>query len=77
MTDFDADNFIRTRYGISDPIAQAWIVGVTGGIVVAVIVSLIAYSDGNLSAVPALNPSALYQTMPIAPTTPPPESPKP
>ena len=80
MTDFDADNFIRTRYGISDPIALAWITGITGGIVVAVIVSLVAYSGGNLSAVPAPNPSALYQTVPVAPTTVParpPESPKP
>jgi hypothetical protein len=78
MTDFDADNFIRTRYGVSDPIVLAWITGVTGGIVVAVIVSLVAYSGGNLSTVPAPNPSALYQTVPIAPpTVPPAESPKP
>jgi hypothetical protein len=80
MTDFDADSFIRTRYGISDPIVLAWITGITGGIVVAVIVSLVAYSGGILSAVPAPNPSALYQTVPVAPTTvpePPPESPKP
>jgi hypothetical protein len=73
MTDFDADNFIRTRYGISDPIAQAWITGITGGIVVAVIVSLVAYSAGNLSAVPAPNPSALYQTAPTTAPGPPPE----
>ena len=80
MTDFDADNFIRTRYGISDPIAQAWIAGITGGIVVAVIITVVAYSGGNLSSVPAPNPSALYQTVPVAPTTvpaPPVESPKP
>ena len=71
MTDFDADNFIRTRYGISDPLALAWITGITGGIVVAMIVSLVAYSGGYLSAVPAPNPSALYQAVPVAPTTPP------
>ena len=75
MTDFDADNFIRTRYGISDPIALAWITGITGGIVVAMIASLVAYSGGSLSAVPAPNPSALYQTVPVGPTTTPPESP--
>jgi len=76
MTDFDADNLIRPGHRISEPIAQAWIAGVTGGIVVAVIVSLVAYSSGNLSAVPAPNPSAVYQTVPIASTTapaPPPE----
>jgi hypothetical protein len=73
MTDFGADNFIRRRYGISDPIAQAWITGVTGGIVVAVIVSVIAYSGGNLSSVLAPNPSAVYQTAPAPPA----EAPKP
>jgi hypothetical protein len=35
MTDFDADNFIRP--GNPDSIVQAWMVGITGGIVVAVI----------------------------------------
>ena len=35
MTDFDADNFIPP--GNRDSIVQAWMVGITGGIVVAVI----------------------------------------
>ena len=69
MTDSDADNFIRTRYGISDPIAQTWMTGITGGIVVAVIITAVAYSGGNLSSVPAPIPSALYQTVPVAPAS--------
>jgi hypothetical protein len=84
MTDLDGDTFVRS--GNSDSVALAWITGITGGIVVAVIVSLfvavivslVGYSGANLSAVPAPNPSALYQTVPVAPTpAPPPESPKP
>ena len=75
MTDFDADNFIRP--GNPDSIVQAWMVGITGGIVVAVIITVVAYSGGDLSSVPAPNPGAEYQTLPIAPTTAPPELPKP
>ena len=35
MTDFDADTFVRTQN--SDPIAQAWMKGILGGLVVALI----------------------------------------
>jgi len=76
MTDFDVDNFIRTRYGISDPIAQAWITGITGGIVVAAIVSMVAYY--HTAPPPPLTPT-VYETLPVLPLmpTPPPEAPKP
>jgi hypothetical protein len=61
----------------ADCIVQAWMVDTTGGIVVAVIITVVAYSGGDLSSVPAPNPGAEYQTLPIAPTTAPPELPKP
>jgi hypothetical protein len=81
MTDFDAYNFIRRGYGNSDPVAQAWIAGVTGGIVVAVIVSTVAYS--GYQTVPQLplttTATSVLETQPVLPVTPAPpaEAPKP
>ena len=72
MTDFDADKFIRLGYGNPDPIVQAWMVGITGGIVVAVLVSLVAYLDYQM--VPQLplttTPTGVYDTQPVAPPAP-------
>jgi len=81
MTDFDADNLIRPRYGNFDPIAQAWMAGITGGVVVAVIISVVAYSD--YQSVPQLplttTATSIYGAQPMLPVMPdpPPGEPKP
>lgn len=79
MTDFDADTFMRPGYRNSDPIAQAWITGILGGVVVAVIISVVAYSD--YQAVPQLpldtTQTSTYWMQPVLPVmpSPPTESP--
>jgi len=76
MTDFGADNFIRSAYVNSDPVAQAWIAGVTGGIVVAVIISVVAYSD--YQTVPQLplttTKTGIFETQPVLPVMPAPSA---
>jgi hypothetical protein len=81
MTDFGADNFIRSRYVNLDSIAQAWMAGITGGVVVAVIISVVAYSD--YQSVPQLplttSATSFYGAQPLLPVMPdtPPGEPKP
>jgi hypothetical protein len=81
MTDFDADNLMRPGYRNSDPIAQAWITGVIGGLVVAVVISGVAYSEYH--TVPQLplttSPTGIFETQPVLPVmlAPPAESLKP
>jgi hypothetical protein len=71
MTDFDAVNFIRRGYGNSDPIAQAWIAGVTGGIVVAAIISVVAYSDQPVPQLPlTTTATSVFETQPLLPVMP-------
>jgi hypothetical protein len=73
MTDFGI--FMRPGYRNSDPIAQAWITGILGGLVVAVIVSVVVYYD----TAPQLPLTAtVHETQFILPLMPaPPEAPKP
>jgi hypothetical protein len=80
MTVFDAHNIIRPRYVNSDPIAQAWIAGVTGGIVVAMIISVVAYSDQPVPQLPlTTTATSVFETQPVLPVmpAPPAEEPKP
>ena len=80
MTDFDAHNFMRPRFVSSDPIAQAWMAGITGGVVVAVIISVVAYPD--YLTVPQLPlttaATGVFETQPVLPGMPaaPAEAPK-
>jgi hypothetical protein len=81
MTYFGADRLMRPGYRSFDPIAQAWITGVTGGLVVAVVISVVAYSDSE--TVPQLpltaSPTSIFETQTILPVmpAPPAETPKP
>jgi len=70
MTDFDADNFVRS--GNSDPIAQAWMKGILGGLLAALILSLVVYYD---TTPPSPLAPIVYETQPVLPVmpTPPPE----
>ena len=81
MTDFDADNFVRSGYRNLDPIAQAWITGVTGGILVAAVISVVAYSNNQtVPQVPlTTSPTGIFETLPVLPVmpAPPAETPKP
>jgi hypothetical protein len=72
MTDFDADNFMRPRFVSSDPIAQAWMAGITGGVVVAVIISVVAYSDNQTVPQLPLTTAAtsIYGAQPMLPVMP-------
>jgi hypothetical protein len=77
MRDFDADNFIRPGYGNIDPIVQAWMVGITGGIIVAVIVSTVVYWDyQTVPQLPSITASTgiFEMQLPVMPA--PPDSPK-
>ena len=72
MTDFGADNFIRRGYGNSDPIVQAWMTGVTCGIIVAVIISAIAYSEyPTIPQLPlATTTTSIFENQPVLPVMP-------
>ena len=65
MTDFDADNFIRPAHGISDPIALAWMKGLLGGLLVALILGVVVYYDTT----PPLA-SIVFETQPLLPVMP-------
>jgi len=67
MTDFDADNLIRPGHGISDPIALAWMKGILGGLLVALILSVVVYYD---TTPPSLLAPIVYETQPKLPVMP-------
>jgi len=72
MTDFEREYNMRPGYGYSDDAlsnAPAWILGF---IVVALLLGVFATSGGNTGKVPALDPGAVYQTVPAAPAPLPP-----
>jgi hypothetical protein len=67
MTDFDADNFIRPGHGISDPNAPAWMKGILGGLLVALILSAVVYYD---TTPPSPLAPIVYETQPLLPLIP-------
>lgn len=77
MTDFGAH--LRPGYRNLDPIAHAWMRGIMGGLVVAVILSVVAYSDyRTVPQLPlATTPTSVFEPQPVLPGMPvPPEAPK-
>jgi hypothetical protein len=68
MTDFDHD--MPPGYGYSEAApsnAPAWVLGIV--IVTLLLGVFLTYSAHNSGTLPAPNPSAVYQTMPVGPPT--------
>jgi hypothetical protein len=63
MTDFDAGNFVSS----GDPIAQTWMKGILGGLLVALILTAVVYYD---TTPPSPLAPVVYQTQPLLPVMP-------